>query len=335
MTDVIALSMNPSIDLSTSVDRVVPLRKLRCASARRDPGGGGVNVARVIGRFGADVTAVYPIGGATGQMLRRLVDQEGIRSLAIEIRGETREDFTVVEKTTGNEFRFVLPGPRLTKHEWRMCLDAIAALRARSKFLVASGSLPPGVPQDFYGQVARLAKEMSLKMVLDASAAALEMALKEGVYLIKPNLQELADLTGSRIDDQDAWIKAALSLVQAKQTEVVALTLGAEGALLITRDQVWRAQGLPVKPVSTVGAGDSFLGGLIWSLRLRSRSERCVPLRQRRRISGAAVTGHGTQSLGGYVAPLSSGGSGDDLDASRDSGTSVLTGSPCLSCAAD
>jgi len=266
MTDVIALSMNPSIDLSTRVDRVVPLRKLRCASARRDPGGGGVNVARVIGRFGADVTAVYPVGGATGLMLRRLVDQEGIRSLAIEISGETREDLTVVEKTTGSEFRFVLPGPRLAKGEWRMCLEAVAALRARSKFLVASGSLPPGVPKDFYGQVARLAQEMSLKMVLDASGAALEMALKEGVYLIKPNLQELADLTGARTEDQDAWIKAALGLVQAEQTEVVALTLGAEGALLITRDQVWRAQALPVKPVSTVGAGDSFLGALIWSL---------------------------------------------------------------------
>jgi len=266
MTDVIALSMNPSIDLSTSTDRVVPLRKLRCASARRDPGGGGVNVARVIGRFGADVTAVYPIGGATGLMLRRLVDQEGIRSLAIEISGETREDLTVVEKTTGNEFRFVLPGPRLAKDEWRMCLEAVAALRARSKFLVASGSLPPGVPKDFYGHVARLAKEMSLKMVLDAAGTALEMALKEGVYLIKPNLQELADLTGIRTQDQDAWIKAALGLVQAEQTEVVALTLGGEGALLITRDQVWRAQALPVKVVSTVGAGDSFLGGLIWSL---------------------------------------------------------------------
>ncbi len=266
MTDVIALSMNPSIDLSTNIDRVAPLRKLRCATARRDPGGGGVNVARVIGRFGADVTAVYPIGGPTGQLLRRLVDQEGIRSLAIDVRAETREDFTVVERSTGNEFRFVLPGPRLTKREWQVCLDAVTALRARAKFLVASGSLPPGVPKDFYAKAARLAKEMKLKMVLDASGPALELALKEGVYLIKPNLQELADLVGARIDDQDAWIKAALSLVRAEQTEVVALTLGAEGALLITRDRVWRAQALPVKAASTVGAGDSFLGGLIWSL---------------------------------------------------------------------
>jgi len=266
MTDVIALSMNPSIDLSTNIDQVVPIRKLRCASARRDPGGGGVNVARVIGRFGADVTAVYPTGGVTGQMLRRLVDREGIRSLAIDVRGETREDFTVVEKKTGNEFRFVLPGPRLTKREWRICLDAVAALRARAKFLVASGSLPPGVPKNFYAKVARLAKEMKLKMVLDTAGPALEMALKEGVYLIKPNLNELRELIGAPLKDQDAWIKAGRNLVLAKQTDVVALTLGDQGALLITRDQAWRAQALAVKAVSRVGAGDSFLGGLIWSL---------------------------------------------------------------------
>lgn len=266
MTDVIALSMNPSIDLSTEIDRVVPIRKLRCTSARRDPGGGGVNVARVIGRFGADVTAVYPIGGATGQMLRRLVDREGIRSLAIDIAGETREDFTVVETKTGNEFRFVLPGPRLTKREWQICLDAVAALRARAKFLVASGSLPPGVPKDFYAQVARLAKEMNLKMVLDASGPALEAALKEGVYLIKPNLNELCELTGAKLEDQAAWIKAGRHLVQAKQAEVVALTVGDQGALLITPDAAWRAPALAVKAVSRVGAGDSFLGGLIWSL---------------------------------------------------------------------
>ena len=266
MTDVVALSMNPSIDLSTKVDRVVPIRKLRCASPRRDPGGGGVNVARVIGRFGADVTAIYPTGGTTGQLLRRLVDQEGIQSLAIQIKGETREDFTVVEKKTGNGFRFVLPGPRLTKHEWRMCLDAVAALKGRSKFLVASGSLPPGVPEDFYGKVAQLAKEMDVKMVLDASGSALEMALKEGVYLVKPNLHELAELIRAPLEDQGAWIEAGRSLVRARHAEVVVLTLGDQGALMITRDEAWRAQALAVKAVSAVGAGDSFLGGLVWSL---------------------------------------------------------------------
>ena len=266
MTDIVALSMNPSIDISTSVERVIPIRKLRCTAAQRDPGGGGINVARVVRRFGADVTAVYPTGGATGQLLRRLVDQEGIQSLAIQVAEETREDFTVFEKGTGNQFRFVLPGPQLVEREWRECLGVLASFKGRSKFVVASGSLPPGVPEDFYGRVARMAKDMGSKVILDTSGLPLDAALKEGVYLVKPNLHELSDLVQAPLEGQDSWVEACRSLVRAGRAEVVALTLGDKGALLVTRDQAVRAQALPIKPLSAVGAGDSFLGGMVWSL---------------------------------------------------------------------
>jgi 6-phosphofructokinase 2 len=266
MTDIVALCMNPSIDISTSVDRVMPIRKLRCAASRRDPGGGGINVARVVRRLGTDVTAVYPMGGATGQLLRRLVDQEGLQSLALQTAEETREDFTVLETESGDQFRFILPGPQLAEREWRACLDAVASFKGRAKFLVASGSLPPGVPQDFYGRIARLAKDIGAKLVLDTSGPPLQAALKEGAYLVKPNLRELSALGHTPPEGQGAWIEASRSLVSGGGAEIVALTLGDKGALLVARDQVWRAQALPVKPVSTVGAGDSFLGGMVWSL---------------------------------------------------------------------
>lgn len=266
MTDIVALCMNPSIDISTSAERVAPIRKLRCGRLQRDPGGGGVNVARVVRRFGADVTVLYPTGGSTGQLLRRLVDQEAIQSLAIQLAEETREDFTVLEKESGNQFRFVLPGPQLSAQEWRACLDAVASFKGRSQVLVASGSLPPGVPEDFYGRVARKAKEMGVKVVLDTSGAPLQAALNQGVYLVKPNLHELGDVLHRRLEDQDAWVEACRSLVHAGRAEVVALTLGEQGALLVTREQAWRAQALPIKPVSAVGAGDSFLGAMVWSL---------------------------------------------------------------------
>ena len=255
MTDIVALSMNPSIDISTSVERVMPIRKLRCSAAQRDPGGGGINVARVVRRFGADVSAVYPSGGATGQLLRRLIDQEGIQSLAIQVSEETREDFTVLETETGNQFRFVLPGPLLAEREWRECLEMLASFKGRSKFVVASGSLPPGVPEDFYGRVAHIAKDMGAKVILDTSGPPLDAALTEGVYLVKPNLHELSDLVHSPLKSQDAWVEACRSLVRAGRAEMVALTLGNQGALLVTRDQAWRAQALPIKPVSAVGAG--------------------------------------------------------------------------------
>ncbi|MFH1340590.1 MAG: 1-phosphofructokinase family hexose kinase [Pseudomonadota bacterium] len=266
MKDIVALSMNPAIDISTSVRQVMPFSKLRCAAVQRDPGGGGINVARVVRRFGADMMAIYPSGGAVGQLLRRLVDQEGIRSLAIQTLEETREDFAVVETATGNQFRFVMPGPQLVEREWRECLDVVASLMARSQFMIASGSLPPGVPEDFYGRVARLAKDTGAKLILDTSGRPLEAALKEGVYLVKPNLHELGELVGAPLDDQEAWVEASRSLVQAGRAEIVALTLGDKGALLVTRDEAWRALALPIKPVSVVGAGDSFLGGMVWSL---------------------------------------------------------------------
>jgi 6-phosphofructokinase 2 len=267
MADVVTLTMNPSVDLSVSVERVVPFRKLRCAADRRDPGGGGINVARVTKRLGADVTAIYPAGGTLGQLLRRLVDEEGIPASTASIAGETREDFTVHEQSSGAQYRFVLPGPPLAEQEWRACLDMVAALDSRTRFVVGSGSLPPGVPDDFYRRVAQLAKSSSRKIIVDSSGPALRAALGAGVYLIKPSLNEFRGLMGGApLETEADWITAGRLLVDRGQVEVVALTLGDRGALLVTRDRVLRAQALAIKPASVVGAGDSFLGAMTWSL---------------------------------------------------------------------
>jgi 6-phosphofructokinase 2 len=266
MADIVTLTMNPAIDLSVSVERVAPFHKLRSSDERRDPGGGGINVARVMKRLGADVAAVYPSGGALGQLLRRLVDREGISELTIPITGETREDFTVLERSTGFQYRFVLPGPQLSEHEWRACLGKFDALDRRTSFVVCSGSLPPGVPDDFYGRVAQAAKQANRKIVIDSSGPPLQAALQSGVYLVKPSLNEFRILIGDPLQTQVDWIKACRSLIDKKQVEVVALTLGEQGALLVTGNQVLRAHALPIKPVSVVGAGDSFLGAMIWSL---------------------------------------------------------------------
>jgi 6-phosphofructokinase 2 len=267
MADVVTLTMNPSIDLSVSVERVMPFHKLRCAAGRRDPGGGGINVARVMKRLGADVTAIYPAGGTLGLLLRRLVDQEGIPALTPPITGETREDFTVLEQSTGAQYRFVLPGPHFAEQEWHICLNMFGALDSRTRFVVGSGSLPPGVPDDFYGRIARLARQTSRKIVIDSSGPALRAALEAGVYLIKPSLNEFRGLLGrDQLETEAEWIRACQGLVERGQVEVVALTLGDRGALLVTRDRVLRAQALAIKPVSVVGAGDSFLGAVMWSL---------------------------------------------------------------------
>ena len=266
MAEIVTLTPNPAIDLSTSVDRIVPMRKLRCAPPRRDPGGGGVNVARVVKRFGGDVEAILPAGGFTGQLLRSLIDGEEIPNRIIAAEAETREDFSVSELNTAQQYRFVLPGLPLREAEWRACLQALAASAPPPKFVVGSGSLPPDVPHDFYAQAAAIARKLGAKFVVDTSGAALVAAIEHGVYMIKPNLREMRDLFGAELLLQEDWIVAAREYINAGKVEVVALSLGHLGALLVTRDQAWRSPALPIKPVSAVGAGDSFLGAMIFSL---------------------------------------------------------------------
>ncbi len=266
MADIVTLTPNPAIDLSTSVDRIVAVRKLRCTAPRRDPGGGGVNVARVIKRFGGSVEAILPVGGFTGQLLRRLIDNEGIPNRVIETTAETREDFSVSERSTTQQYRFVLPGLPLRETEWRACLNALAATSPPPKFVVASGSLPPGVPDDFYARAAEIAGTLGAKFLLDTSGAPLVAALEHGVCLIKPNLRELRELTGAELADEKEWTVAARRYIDAGKVEIVALSLGHLGALMVTRDRALRAYPLPITPVSAVGAGDSFLGGFVFGL---------------------------------------------------------------------
>jgi 6-phosphofructokinase 2 len=293
MTDIVTITPSPAIDLSTSVDRILPVAKLRGRSQRRDPGGGGINVARVIRRFGGDARAIYPVGGAIGRLLRQLLDQEGVASHTWDITGETRENFFVDEISAQQQYRFILPGPQLHESEWKECLKLVAALKPFPRYLVASGSLPDGVPDDFYAQVARLAKQRGAKLVLDTSGPALAAAAAEGVDLIKPNLREMRELTGSEPSDAYAWEVAAKELVKSGKATVVALTMGHLGAALVTREEVLRAPPIPITPRSAVGAGDSFLAALIW--RLASGASRADSFRLAVAAGAAALLHSGTE----------------------------------------
>lgn len=267
MTAILTVTMNPTIDVSAATETVAPVRKLRCSDVRRDPGGGGINVARVVKRLGGAVSALYPTGGPTGRLLNRLVEAEQIAGLTVEVAADTRESFTVLETASGEQYRFVLPGPELAEAEWQACLaQLVAPGAAPPAFLVASGSLPPGVPDDFYARLAEAADAAGSRVILDTSGPALAEALDYGVYLVKPNLRELADLTGRRLDGEADWSAAAAEIVRCGRASVVALTLAERGALLVTRDRWLRAAAPAVDVASAVGAGDSFLAGLVWRL---------------------------------------------------------------------
>ncbi|MCG2626692.1 1-phosphofructokinase family hexose kinase [Bradyrhizobium sp. WYCCWR 13023] len=262
MPHIVTLTINPAVDLSTSVKKMVPYTKMRCAEPQRDPGGGGINVARVLKRLGLDATAVYPAGGTTGQTLTALVEREAVRSIVIPISNDTREDITVFDETSREQFRLVFPGACLSDFEWQQCLDAIARLSPQVAFVIASGSLPPGAPADFYGRVVRASKGAA-KVIVDTSGASLKPALEAGVYLIKPNLREFQELAGISRTDELSLVDAGRRLLQGYRIEIIALSMGPSGALLISRDVVLRANGLVMEPVSVSGAGDSFLGAMV------------------------------------------------------------------------
>ncbi|MBI3678463.1 MAG: 1-phosphofructokinase family hexose kinase [Proteobacteria bacterium] len=263
---VVTLTMNPAVDASTTVDQVVPFHKLRCTPARRDAGGGGINVARVLKRLNQDASAIFTAGGALGLLLRQLVAREDVNGIAIDIAGDTREDFSAFEKDTGKQFRFVLPGPSVNESEQAACLSALQRALPAAQFLVASGSLPPGVASDFYARVARAAKKAETKFILDTAGPALKDALKEGAYLIKPSLREFRQLVGGDVEETGACVKAARALIEKKGAEIVLLSLGERGAIAVSRDAAYRAEAPKVTAVSTVGAGDSFLGAAVASL---------------------------------------------------------------------
>lgn len=293
MTQIITVTPNPAVDLSTSVSKLEPFSKLRCTPPQRDPGGGGINVARVIKRLGGDVAAIFPAGASTGQLLRGLMDREGVRSIATPTLEETREDFTVFEEATRRQYRFVLPGARLREEEWQICLEELAALDPQPDFIVASGGLPPGVPEDFFGRVASRAKASGAKVVVDTSGPPLKAALLEGVYLIKPNLREFLELTGVHSSDDQTLTEAGRILIAQGFVKLIALTLGSEGALLIGEHYALRADGLPIRPTSVVGAGDSFLAAMVLSLARQDSLE--IALRYGVAAGSAALLNPGTE----------------------------------------
>ena len=266
MKDIVSLSINPTIDKSSTVDQVVAERKLRCTAPIFEPGGGGVNVSRAIKKLGGDSTLIYTAGGLSGGMLRALLEDEGLRSRPVEIRGMTRESFAVLEESTGRQFRFGMPGPEMRGEEWEGALEELSIAAPQSGFIVASGSLPPGVPAGFYAQVAKVGKRTGSKVIVDTSGEPLKKALEEGVFLIKPNLREFRELVEKDLREEAQIEAAARELVAGGGCELLVISLGSAGALFVSRDAVAHMRPPTVSIVSKVGAGDSMVAGITLSL---------------------------------------------------------------------
>lgn len=262
----VTFTPNPALDIATAVDRLEEAHKLRCEAPHVHPGGGGINVARVLHRLGADVQAVFPAGGPTGERLHKLLHNETVPCKVQPIGCDTRESFTVLERSSQREFRFVLPGPEMSAQEWQASLSVLQASMGQAKWLISSGGLPPGVGTDGHAQVVRLAKAQHVRSAVDTAGDFLDAALAEGVWLVKPSLRELSALVGRALPRAADQQQTARGLIANGQAQMVALTLGDQGAMLVTADQCLCAQPLPVEVKGSVGAGDSFLAALVWAL---------------------------------------------------------------------
>ncbi|MGH6894265.1 MAG: 1-phosphofructokinase family hexose kinase [Dongiaceae bacterium] len=293
MQKILTVTLNPALDLSTSVERVQSNRKLRCAGALLEPGGGGVNVSRIIRRFGGRSTSFVALGGSTGRMLRDLMKAEGLHLAEFRIGGDTRQNITVDETARARQYRLVLQGPRWTAKEARAALGEIERLAADYEYVVATGSLPPGVPEDFYARLARGVRRKGGRFILDTSGPPLRKALAAGVFLVKPNHIEFRDLSGTDRPDWKTVARFGRGLRERGRAEAMIVTRGALGALAILPDGAWRLQAPKVEEVSMVGAGDSLIGAAMLALaRGRPMLEAC---RLGVAAAAAAVEAPGTE----------------------------------------
>ena len=266
MPKIVTLTMNPAIDTSAHCERVQHDVKLRLERVRRDPGGGGLNVSRAVAHLGGESTAVYPAGGVEGELLESLLAAGQPAREPVAIEDAIRENLTVAEDSTGEQYRFGMPGPNLSAGEADAVVNRLVTLVEAGTLVVASGSLPPGVPVDFYARVGRVVRDAGARYVVDTSGDALAAAVEEGAWLVKPNLHELASLLGEERLEEPQIREAATAFVSRGQARHVVVSLGSGGAYLVNEDGVSRHAAPTVSVKSRIGAGDSMIGGIVWAL---------------------------------------------------------------------
>jgi len=263
-SNIVTLTVNPALDKSTHLRGLVPEQKIRCDAPRYDAGGGGINVSKAIARLEGESLAVFTSGGPTGAILEELLTNESIAIDPIAVQNWTRESFVAVDDNTNSQYRFGFPGAPLSEIEKESILTKIASIKA--EYLVLSGSLNEGLASNFYQQIGEIAKTSNTKVIVDTSGESLQKVVETGVYMIKPNVGELAKLVGVERLEMEEVNEAAKKIITQGGTEIVVVSLGPQGAVLVTKDSYDYVPAPNVAKKSTVGAGDSMVGGMVWAL---------------------------------------------------------------------
>jgi 1-phosphofructokinase len=258
---IVTLTLNPSVDRTVEVETLARGEVMRALGVRVDPGGKGINVSRALAAHGLPTRAVVTIGGAEGEHLVALLRGTGIEIVPVQIQGAIRSNITVVEPD-GTTTKFNEPGAELSSEELNAVFDAVANAVESADWLVVSGSLPPGTPAGVYADLVRALAGSRIRVAVDTSGPALEAALAAGPSLVKPNRDELAEVTGVRLVTIADVVEAACRLRDRGAGAVLA-SLGADGAVLVDDDGAIHGRTPVVSPLSSVGAGDAMLAGFL------------------------------------------------------------------------
>lgn len=295
MSAIVTITFNPALDKSITVDELISEKKLKCSLPVYEPGGGGINVARAIKKLGGDAVAIYTGGGCTGKKIARLLREEAITTVMTAIAEETRENLIVTDKTSGRQYLFDMPGPEVKEEEWQECLKDLEEIDG-VQFIVASGSLPPGIPPDVFRHLSAIAGRKNAKLIADTSGEALQHAVQAGVFLIKPNLRELGFLAGREVSSGEEIIAAARQILAYGTCGAIVVSLGPLGAMLVSPTAVQHVIPPEQEVKSTVGAGDSLVAGIVY--RLAQNSELTEAVKYGVACGSAATLNAGTELCG-------------------------------------
>ncbi len=260
---IVTVTLNPSLDQTLEVDSLLHGGINKTEPARLDPGGKGVNVARALVTNGVPAVAVLPVGGSNGEALLHLLAEQSVAADVVRIAGTTRANVTIIEHD-GTTTKLNEPGPTLAADEVDAVMDAVARHATPNGWIVAGGSLTPGLDGEIYGLLAHIAAESGARLAVDTSGPALTAALRFRPHLIKPNAAELAEAVDRPMATIGDVIKACRDLQDAGAQDILC-SLGGDGAVLAEFDTVWFARGPRVTVVNTVGAGDAMLAGALFA----------------------------------------------------------------------
>ena len=265
MSQIFTITLNPAVDRELTVPVINYDQVLRSKTQNVDFGGKGFNVSRMLKSLRAESTAMGFVGGKSGELLNEGLQSLGIQTDFVWISGETRTNVSIKSHDNDHYIKVNEPGPTITKEEQEALVEKISQLCQPGDWWIIAGSLPPGLPKDYYARLIEILQRHQAKVIFDASGQAFAQGCLSRPYLVKPNDVELQEMTGLPVESTEQIIKAANKL-QEMGIEIIVVSLGEKGALLLSQDENWWAKSPPIQEKNPIGAGDSLVGGMVYGL---------------------------------------------------------------------